>query len=149
MGLSWDIFKEAFPSLKEAVKDGVVAFRASKRKRRNIFVLKAIVALHDETFPWPHMNGMTFDLPFIEMQIIAAIIEEATGRMYQKSYLAKAMYDTFFSEEDRAKCRTVAKKYGLPVREDKNARQKIEDVLHEMVEDGKLRFHPPERWTIV
>jgi hypothetical protein len=149
MGISWDIVKEIFPSLKDAVKDGVVAFRTSKRKRRNIFVLKAIVALPDESFPWPHTNGMAFDLPFIEMQIIAAIIGEATGRTYQKTYLAKGMYDAFFSEEDRAKCRAVAKKYGLPVREDKNARQKIENVLHEMVEDGKLRFLPPERWSIV
>jgi hypothetical protein len=32
---------------------------------------------------------------------------------------------------------------------DCDRQQKIENILHDMVEAGKLRFHPPNMWSVV
>ena len=40
-------------------------------------------------------------------------------------------------------------KLGLPSRDDQNRLEKLESILHEMVDDQKLKFLPPNRWMVI
>lgn len=42
----------------------------------------------------------------------------------------------------------IQRKFGIPSLNDSCRTQKIELILHEMAEDGKLEFHPPNEWRL-
>ena len=142
------MLKEFAPSLKEAATAGVRAFRTSKRKSRHIFVLKAMATNRDVNIPWPPPNGAQYEFFFIHRQINAAIIEEAMGEKFQNPRIPVALFH-LMPKDDLKKCKAVGRKYGLPLVDDEQGKQKIEAILHEMKEANILKFHPPERWSIL
>jgi hypothetical protein len=119
---------------------------STKRKGQYIFILKAITRL-PEGHLLPPIQHPRFDLHTIESRVRIAQYEEAT-KMHDGSDMA--LMPT--PEEEQAfagELRTVEEHYGLPSVHDPNREEKIEAILHRMVDDNKLRFHPPNFWSIV
>jgi hypothetical protein len=141
-----EILKELFPTVKEAAKNGWQAFRTTKRKRQQIFVLKAITRLPEGHLA-PPVQYPRYDLHTIANNIRMAQYEEAL-RMHDGSDMA--LIPT--PEEERAFARELKKVqrvYDLPAVREPDRDEMIERILHRMVDDNRLRFHPPNMWSIV
>lgn len=152
MGFGWDIIKEVFPSLKDSVASGWRAFNRSKRKRQEIFVLKAMTTKRGNDMPWPPPIESQYYLHFIERQIFAAVIEEATETRFGNTRIASATGKEIMrlrEAEKIEKIKKVTRKYGLPLIDDPKRTEKIEAILHNMVDAKRLNFHPPDRFSIV
>lgn len=146
MSFLWDIFKEFFPTVKDSIRNGLQALKTTKRKRQNIFVLKAITKL-PEGHLLPPVQYPRYDLHTIADHIRIAQYEEAL-RMHDGSDMV--LIPTPEEEKQFAQeLRTVEKRFGLPSVRDAERNEKIETVLHRMVDDNKLRYHPPNMWSIV
>lgn len=71
-----DILKELFPTVKDAVKNGLLALRTTKRKRQQIFVLKAMTQLDPGQFA-PPLQYPRYDLHTTSNRIRIAQYEAA------------------------------------------------------------------------
>jgi hypothetical protein len=114
----------------------------AQRRRQHIFILKAMTKVPDGYVPAPVQHSR-FDLYTIDNRVRLAQYAEAVGEDI-------GLLPTIEEEQEIARelC-GVEKCYGLPSVRDPERRQKIEDILHEMVNDNKLRFEPPSMWSIV
>jgi hypothetical protein len=127
------------------VSDAVKAARKGKSRRLHIFVLKAIGRTPQVIAP--DIIGHRFDLFSIDRNLRLAQLHEALGG-------DEAIDDMvlFGQDLDRKEYQLVFKKQaklGLPGLQDCDRQRKIENILHDMVEAGKLRFHPPNMWSVV
>src|SRR5947209_573900 len=147
MGFIYDIIKELFPSLRDAAKGAVTGFRRAKRKRQHIFILKAITRPRiDHGLSMRTPEGWRYDLSTIERKIYIAQVQAAIN-IHRDEDVA-LMLSPEEQEEFREELKAIQKKYGLPAINDPKRAEKIEDILHDMV-DIKLRFHPPNSWSIL
>jgi hypothetical protein len=91
----------------------------------------------------PPAQHPRFDLDTIESRVRIAQYEAAIGE-------GIGLLPTP-EEEQRitGELRNVEKRYGLPSVRDPERSKKMETILHEMVNDNRLRFHPPNMWSIV
>jgi hypothetical protein len=146
MSMTWDIFKEFFPTLKDSVKNGFDAFKTTKQNRQDIFVLKAIARMPD--CHWiPPAQYPRYDLCTIANNIRMAQYEEAL-RLHDGGDMG--LFPTPEEEQEFVReLKTVERRYGLPGVRDPERDTKVEEILHRMVRCNKLRFHPPNTWSIV
>jgi len=121
------------------------AGQRGKRRRLHIYVLKAMGRA--DGIVAPDLDGVRFDLASIDRKLLIAQRHEALG--------GDEAIDDFilFAEEPETKQYRAAlkkqEKKGLPGVHDADRRQKLENILHDMVEAGKLRFHPPSMWSVL
>lgn len=160
MSLIVNDLKEVFPIISGALKNGLRAFRTSRRKRQHSFVLKAITRpSHDHGLSVPPTEGWRYDLATINRNLYAAHLEAAVAcyKNEEMAHLEAAIgsYQNKESElpllaveqEDyRKELKAVQKRYALPKLHDPKRAAKIEAILHDM--EDKLRFHPPNFWSI-
>lgn len=148
MNAIFEIFKELFPSAKDAVKGAITGFRTSKRNHQDVFVLKAIARLPEGSLI-PTIEYPRCDLHTISNRLRLAQYEEAFALLNGGD--AWLMPTPTKQEEDAVakQLKIVAKRYGLPGLHDPERHKKIEEILHRMVRDNRLRFHPPNMWSIV
>ena len=95
----------------------------------------------------PDLTGHRFDLASIDRRILIAQQYEALGGDEAIDGIV-----LFGQDLDREEYKQVFKKQaklGLPGVRDPNRQQRIEAILHDMVEAGKLRFHPPNMWSVL
>lgn len=145
VSIVWDVFKTLFPKISEAIKDGFAALHKSRRRRQHIFVLKAITQL-DPGVLLPPLEYPRYDLHTINNRLKIAQYEEAI-RMHDGGDINLLLPP---EEEHRfaAELKKVEKEYGLPSVRDPQRAQKVERILHDMVEANKLIFYPPNTWSI-
>lgn len=143
-----EIFKELFPSAKDAVKGAITGFRTTRRNHQDVFVLKAMSRLPEGSLILP-TEYPRCDLHTISNRLRLAQYEEAFGLLNGGDVWW--MPAPAKQEEDAVakQLKIVAKRYGLPGIHDPERHRKIEEILHRMVRDNKLRFHPPNMWSIV
>jgi hypothetical protein len=121
------------------------AARKGKSRRLHIFVLKAIG--RTDGIIAPDLTGHRFDLASIDRKLQISQQQQALG--------GDETLDDFvlFGKEfDRKEYRQIFKKQaklGLPGINDADRQQRIENILHDMVEANKLRFHPPNMWSVL
>jgi hypothetical protein len=141
--MEWTV--EVLEKIASWILDAVKAARKGKSRRLHIFVLKAmgrtdlVVALD--------IIGHRFDLFSIDRNLRLAQQHEALGGDEAMDNMA-----LFGQDLDRKEYQLVFKKQaklGLPGLGDCDRQQKLENILHDMVEVGKLRFHPPNMWSVL
>lgn len=145
MSLIVDLLKEVFPTIKDALKNSFQAFRTTRRKRQHIFVLKAITRpSNDRGLSVLPTEGRRYDLATIDGKLYRAHLEAVVGGP-QKDDAALPLL-AVEQEQFRKQLKAVQKRYGLPKLHDPKRAKKIEAILHDM--EDKLRFHPPNFWSI-
>jgi len=136
----WEIIKDLVPPLREALD----ALRTSKRKKRHLFVLKAIAPAGEHI---DYVSRYVMTLEQISERIMMAQIEDAI----EPEVRARAfLTGQATQEEEKAyeKKRLQQMKMGLPDVRDPDRLQEIEKILQEMTEAGRLTFYPPDRYAI-
>lgn len=127
------------------VLDGWKAMRKGKHRRLHIYVLKAMgraqgIGARD-------LEGVRFDLASIDRNLLLTQRQEAVGGDEAiRDYLLWA------DAPDTKQVRAVAKRHlkmGLPGIHDADRQQRLEGILHDMVDAGRLRFHPPNMWSVL
>lgn len=119
-------------------------FRKEQRKRRNIFIVKAL------TNPYKVPLGITltdnlYDLRTIEGLLTVAQLAEAGCHTGDSCYI-EPMVDPQITAHYRPQLRTVARKYGLPDIDDPQRLEKIEHILHD---NDMLNWMPTRKgWSI-
>jgi hypothetical protein len=141
-----EILKELFPTVKDAVKNGLAALRTTRRKRQQIFVLKAMTQL-DPGQLMPPLHYPRYDLCTISNRVRIAQYEAALKMHGQGDMIL--MPSAAEEEEFKRELKKVDRRFDLPPVRDLNRDDKIESILHQMVDDNKLRFHPPNMWSIL
>jgi hypothetical protein len=141
-----EILKELFPTLRDATKNGLAALRTTKRKRQQIFVLKAMAQL-DPGQLMPPIQYPRYDLHTISNRIRIAQYETALQMHGQGDMIL--MPSAAEEEQFVRELRKVERRYGLPSVRDPHRNERIEEILHRMVDDNRLRFHPPNMWSIL
>ena len=133
----WDILKDVFSSLREAVD----VLRTRRRRKLHLFVMKAI-ALRE----YPNLQHVHYrPLSELTQKIYLAQIEDAAGG---KETLARAFIEgTASTEQEKAfqKKLKAQTRLGLPQVNDPRREEKVEKILQEMVEAEKLSFAPQGR----
>jgi hypothetical protein len=117
----------------------------AKRRRLHIFVLKAIGRTGGIVAP--DLTGHRFDLASIDRLLLIAQLNEALGGDQRIEEIMVLFEDPDTKEYHRKWKQQV--KLGLPGRRDADRMQKLEQILHDMTEAGKLRFHPPNMWSVL
>ena len=143
--MSWhgELLDLVAPTLRDRLLAAMSAFRMRRRKERNRFVLKAI-ATEPGHLVAPLPGAVRYDLATIDRRVYIAQMTEALGDV-------PLFHDEPIPKEKEQKYQRTIKaqhKLGLPDPADPERASKIEAVLHEMVEDGVLSFHPPNMWVI-
>ncbi|MCU1268910.1 MAG: hypothetical protein JWN74_204 [Acidobacteriaceae bacterium] len=130
------------PALRDRLVAAVSAFRKSRRKERNRFVLRAI-ATEPGRLIAPLPGEVRYDLATIDRRVYIAQMNQALGDV-------PLFGDPIPSEHEQKYRQTVRaqRKLGLPDPRDPDRSIKIEAVLREMEDDGLLAFHPPNMWII-
>jgi len=146
--------------LKDALKNCLRVFHASRRKRQHIFVLRAItLPRHDCGVNVQPTEGRRYDLATIRRNLYLAHLEAAIAcyKNEDMTHLEAAigshqneetLLPLLAVEQDqfRKELKAVQKRYGLPKLRDPKRAEKIEAILHDM--EDKLRFHPPNFWSV-
>jgi hypothetical protein len=160
MRLIVGLLEEVFPTIKDALKNGLRVFHTNRRKRQHIFVLKAITRpSHDHGLSVLPTEGRRYDLATIGRNLYLAHLEAAIA-CYKNEEMAhlEAAIGSHQNEETllpllaveqqqfRKELKAVQKRYGLPKLRDPKRAAKVEAILHDM--EDKLRFHPPNFWSI-
>lgn len=125
--------------------DGWKALQKSKHRRLHIYVLKAMGGA--EGIVAPNLEGVRFDLDSINRKLLIAQRGEALG-----GNEAIEDYILWAEEPDTTEYRNALKKQtkmGLPDVHDPRRLQRLENILHDMVDAGRLRFHPPNMWSVL
>lgn len=143
-----EIFKELFPSAKDAVKGAITGFRTAKRNHQDVFVLKAMSRLPEGCFV-PTIEYPRCDLHTIANRVRLAQYEAAFALLNGGDVWSLPVPTKQEEDAVAKQLKIVAKRYGLPGIHDPERNRKIEEILHRMVRDNKLRFHPPNMWSIV
>lgn len=133
----WDIAKELVPTIRDALKDGIRAALRSKRKRQHQFVIKAITA------NWGHWMELRFTMEEIDRLVKSAQVMEAGGDLPLGVELS--------AQQERSFSRIIKsqkKRLGLPGLHDNDRRTRIEEIVQDLCEDGKLLFWPPRSYSI-
>ena len=118
--------------------------RAGRKKRRDIFVLKAISNAHRAPLGFA-ITGIPLDLHAIEGLITQAHLVEAGCHTGESCYL-EPMVQPGRTVPYTRQLNAVARKYRLPALHDPHRMKKIEAILLDMPES--LHWHPPDRWSI-
>lgn len=121
-----------------------------KRNERDVFVLKAITAEPGHIIA-PTRGGNRYDLATIDQRVYLAQMEEAETTFPGLQLLGRAMLNEIPKWEEKRILKWVKRQANdrlLPDVNDGAREQKMEAVLHEMVDDGKLEFHPPNMWSV-
>lgn len=139
-----------FPFLAERFRDGYKAFRTAQTRRLHLFVLKAMVPeplLNRDARPIFQPDDTQYDLETIDRNVKLAQLKEATGK--EVLYAVTIPGTTTPEDEKRIKQHKRQQvRLGLPDVDDPKRAEKTEEILHDMVEAGKLNFHPPGMWSV-
>ena len=142
-----DFLKQLFPQFTNALSDAFRAARKSRRRRQHIFILNALMA---DEFRRVEV------IPLNEMQIESVMRRVTVAQMREAGAEAAANNLAMFGElpererqEFSKQLKKVCKKYGLPTLHDHQRQAKVEEILHDMVEDGKLIYVPPRKWRLL
>lgn len=119
-------------------------FRLSAKKRRDIFVLKAISNAHRSALGFA-ITDVPIDLRTIEGLIAAAQLTEAGCHTGDSCYIEPLVEPQHTAPYER-QLKKVAWKYGLPSLGVPDRLKRIEAILLEMPD--KLKWHPPDKWSI-
>jgi hypothetical protein len=122
----------------------VVWLQAERKKRRDIFVLKAVSNAHRTALGFA-ITDVPIDLRTIEGLIAAAQLTEAGCHTGDSCYIEPLVEPENTAPYER-QLKKVARKYGLPSLDDPNRLKKIETILHDMPDN--LKWHPPDKWSI-
>jgi hypothetical protein len=148
MSAFWDIFKELFPPIKDSIKGGITGFRTAKRNRQDVFVLKAMARLPDDHF-MPPTEYPRCDLYTISNWLRRSQYEEAFGLLQGGDRMWLPTPTRQEEDEVVKQLKIVERRFGLPGLRDPERARKVEEILHRMVRDNKLRYHPPNMWSII
>lgn len=144
MSIITEVGKELLPSLRDSLKNGINAARTSKRKKRHLFILKAMGDDQSDNLI-KDISNTSFDLPTIEHRLLMAQVGEAAGlhgrELQAQYYFGSPRYDESVFKRQR--------RLGIPSTNDPRRLEKLESILNEMVDDKKLKFLPPDRWMVV
>lgn len=116
-----------------------------RKKRRDIFILKAITNAHSARVGFS-IEKPQLDLREIEGLLTVAQLSEAGCHDGDSCYLSPLVTPEQVAPYRRA-LKRVEWKYGLPSLHDPRRLHKIEAILHEM--SATLKFHPPDKWSII
>lgn len=133
--------------LKGLVSPLIAAWRSAKRRKLHIFVSKAIATTPGALAP--DVTDRQFDLASIDRKLQIAQRHQLFGSDMGEERLDGEVFMVPLPE-DKA-LRKLARdqsKMGLPGIRDADRQQKLEQILHDMVEAGRLHFHAPNRWSI-
>lgn len=123
------------------------AWRSAKRRKLHIFVLKAMAATPGALAP--DVTGHQLDLASIDRKVQIAQRHHLFGSDIGEERLDGEVFMVPLPEgQQLGKLTRKQSKMGLPGIRDTDRQQKLEQILHDMVEAGRLRFHPPNSWSI-
>lgn len=114
----WEILKIIAPKAVDAAGAGLKAMRTAYTERQQRFVIDAIVPGY-----------------------CLIMAEAVPGEVSLESIDGKIRVAQRENPEDAEKC-------GIPGIDDPRRSEKIEEILNDMVKAGKLRYHPPKRWSV-
>ena len=122
-------------------------FLTSRKKSRDIFILKALSNVHSNHVGFS-IRKSPLHLNEIEGLLRMAQLIAAGSRTGDSCY-----FEPFVTSQDNSpyyrKLKKIEWRYGLPALNDPRRLNKIETILLDMTRSGKLRFHPPDRWSVV
>jgi hypothetical protein len=125
---------------------GLAFVQGSRKRDRDVFILKAITNAHDEQLGFS-LHGSPLDLRQIEGMIAEAQLVAAGCHTGDSCYL-----EPLITSEEQAPYSWALKKvewrYGLPALNHPHRLPHIEKILLEMTESRKLKYHPPNKWSI-
>lgn len=119
--MSWwlDLAKLVSPKAADAVRDGVTAMRSAHTVRQHRYIIEAI--------------GPSYCL---EMS------QGVSGRVSFDSIDRRIAIEQRQKPEEASGC-------GIPNLDDPNRRAKLKQILYEMQDAGKLRYHHNDTWSVV
>src|SRR5579863_6857793 len=121
--------------------------RLAKRRTLHIFVLKAIAATPGALAP--DVAGRQFDLASIDRRLQMAQRHELLGGNVGDEKVDGEIF--MLSLPEGKQLGELAKnqsRVGLPGIRDTDRQRRLEQILDNMAQAGRLRFHPPDRWSI-
>jgi hypothetical protein len=141
MGWISHIFDLFVPELAKSVRSGVSAFRSTRRKQRHRYILKAMTTEPNRLIA-PEPGSIRYDLVTIDRRLYIAQMHEALGDV--------PLFHPIPPQKEKAYKATLKRqlKMGLPDPKDSEREKKTEEILHEMVDDNLLAFHPPNMWAV-
>lgn len=134
----WDVAKELLPTLKDALKDGIRAAIRSKRKKRHRFILKAMASFKEAQ---ASVADIARNLKVAQLEdagIADLIIDKVLAGTLEKEQQQQRYNDNL----------TKQKRLGLPDLNDPERNEKLEEILHDMADDGDVTFWPPDKFSI-
>jgi hypothetical protein len=154
MSLRSDFVHELFPFFRDALRDSANAFRTAKRRRRHLFVLQAMGTPPAARLS-TNITGVRFDIASIDRLVRMEQLQRAHGgkeRLDDMTLMAWMMNRAEDSPENRKASERqlhLQRKLGRPDIHAADREQRLEGILHDMVEANKLKFHPPNMWSVL
>jgi hypothetical protein len=121
--------------------------KAKRNRQRDFFILKAIANGYTDKVGYS-ISGSPLDLRTVEGMIGEAQLVAAgchTGDSCYLEPLVTSQEDLPYSWE----LKKIELRYGLPALNNPHRLHHIEEILFEMSDSGKLKFHPPDKWSII
>jgi hypothetical protein len=134
----WDVAKELWPTIKDALKDGIGAAMRSRRRRRHLLVLKAMGSFRGAPASIEEIdhNLRIFQMEDAKAKDMSAdlILDGGVHPEKEKAYRKRLVQQT---------------RLGLPGLDASDRLARLEDILQEMYEHGKLSFLPPDYYAVL
>jgi hypothetical protein len=136
-------FLAVVKELRAPLEKLICACRSAKKRQLHIFVLKAMAASPGALAP--DVAGHRFDLVSIDRKVQMAQRHQLLGG---EKLDGEILMVPLPERKQLGKQTRNQSKMGLPGIQDIDRLQKLEQILHDMVEAGRLRFCPPNSWSI-